>query len=57
MMMNAIALIAIFLLAVLVFYALYRRGQRLSRDKDYLPRPGTFDAKRDAEWREKYDKE
>jgi len=56
-MINAIAIIVIFLLAVLVFYSLYRRGQRLSQDKDYLPKPGTFDAERDAEWRKKYDED
>ncbi|HVC48639.1 MAG TPA: hypothetical protein VND43_00520 [Burkholderiales bacterium] len=56
-MKNAIAIIIVFLLVVLVFYSLYRRGQRLSRDKNYLPKPGTFDSKRDAEWRKKYDQD
>lgn len=55
-MTAAIIVLAVIIIAALVFYSLYRRGRQLSQDAAFMPKPGTFDAERDAKWRQ-YDED
>lgn len=55
-MVTAIILIAVVIIAALAFYSLYRRGRHLSQEAAYMPKPGMFDAERDAKWRQYDDK-
>lgn len=55
-MLTVIILLAVIMIVALVFYSLYRRGRQLSQDAAFLPKPGTFDAGRDARWRQ-YDED